>query len=70
MYAKCFGNGHKIYDESVIKKDLDFNKVCSIMNSIVFMKLVDFNNYIERTFGQSHFNIKDRNNIVVNYKLN
>jgi len=66
VYAKCHGNGQQIYSESIIKKSMPYKEMISQLKRPVFNLLIDFNNYIEKMFGESNFSIKDKDTLVFN----
>lgn len=66
VYAKCHGNGQQIYSESIIKKAMPYSEMISQLKRPTFNLLIDFNNFIENCFGESHFSIKDKNTLVIN----
>jgi len=70
VYAKCIGNGHTVYDESLIKRSMGFIEVCSQINRPVLNILIDFNNWLEKTIDVSHFSIKTKDVSIVNPKMN
>lgn len=70
VYARCYGNGHQIYSESIIKKSMPYTEMISLLKRPVLNLLIDFNNYIERMFGKSNFSVKDKNKIIFNPNMN
>jgi hypothetical protein len=70
VYSRCQGNGHQIYNESMIRKSMPYKEVVSLLRLRVFDMLVKFNNFIRDYFGQSHFSISDKDKVVFNPRLN
>lgn len=66
VYAKCYGNGRQIYTESLIKKSMPYSEMINQLKRPTFNLLIDFNNFIESYFGESHFSIKDKETLVFN----
>lgn len=69
VQAICIGNDHKLFNESIIKGIMTYDKLVNLLNLNVLNLLIEFNKFTKRNFSYEIVKFNNRKDVMNNLNI-